>query len=285
MHALGGVRVGGGLPVRIMGILNASPESFMRSSVSDTPEAISRAAARMEAEGADFIDIGGMSTAPGTAPIPAGEEARRVVRAVEIAGESCGLPISVDTARSAVARAALDAGAVILNDISGLQRDPEMAGVAEAYRPSLVLCAYSRTPLRGDPVLGASEALRRSVDVAEGAGVPRSSIAVDPAIGFFRRNEAGLFSGVEMDWFRRDVLTLRRLREIKRGMPCLVSVSNKSFIGRLMGAPDPADRLAGSLAFEAMAVLMGADIIRTHNVALSREAVGAAQGLRGLAKG
>ena len=283
MHALGGVRVGGGLPVRIMGILNASPESFMRSSVSDTPEAISRAAARMEAEGADFIDIGGMSTAPGSAPVSQDEEVRRVVRAIRIAGESCGLPISVDTARSAVARAALDAGAVILNDISGLQHDPEMAGVAGRYRPSLVLCAHSRTPLRGDPVLGASEALRRSVGLAEGAGVPRSSIAVDPAIGFFRRNGGGLFSGVEMDWFRRDVLILRRLREIRRGMPCLVSVSNKSFIGRLMGAPDPADRLAGSLAFEAMAVLMGADIIRTHNVALSREAVGAAQGLRGLA--
>ena len=284
MHALGGVRVGGGQPVRIMGILNASPESFMRSSVSDTPEAISRAAARMEAEGADFIDIGGMSTAPGAAPVPAGEEARRVVRAVRIAGESCGLPISVDTTRSSVARAALDAGAVILNDISGLQRDPEMAGVAGRYRPSLVLCAHSRTPLRGDPVQGASDALRRSVGLAEGAGVPRSSIAVDPAIGFFRRNGGGLFSGVEMDWFRRDVLTLRRLREIKRGMPCLVSVSNKSFIGRLMGAPDPADRLAGSLAFEAMAVLMGADIIRTHNVALSRDAIGAAQGLRGPAR-
>ncbi len=281
MHTLGGVRIGGTAPVRIMGILNVSPESFMKSSVSSAAGSIAAAAVRMEDEGADFIDVGGMSTAPcaGTA-ISQDEEVRRVTQAIRTVQDVSSLPISVDTPRSAVAEEALDAGAVILNDITGLQYDWGMADVIERYLPSLILCAHSPLPLRGNPVSHARLLLRGSVDAAEEAGADPRTISVDPAIGFFRRRRGRFFTRTDLDWVRRDVLVLQNLQGIKQDLPVTVSVSNKSFIGRLMGAPDPADRLPGSLAFEAMSVLMGADVVRTHNVAQTREAVRTAERMR-----
>lgn len=282
MHSLGGVQVGETAPVRIMGILNVSPESFMKSSISTTEDLITQAASRMEYEGADFVDIGGMSTSPLSGPpIPVDEEIRRVTHSIDVVLQASSLPISVDTPRSSVARAALDAGAVILNDISGLRYDPGMIEVVREYHPSLVLCAHGTRPLHGDVVLGTRDLLQESVDMAAQAGVNIDTISVDPAIGFFRGSRGTFFTEIGMDWFKRDILMLQHIREVKGDLPAVISVSNKSFIGMLMDAPDPADRLVGSLAFETMAVLRGADIIRTHNVAKTGEVVRAARTIMG----
>lgn len=278
MHVLGGVRVGGPAPVRIMGVINASPESFMRGSVATTAESIAERAALMEREGADLIDIGGMSTAPHIgAAVPQATEIRRVALAVKAVRGASSLPVSVDTPRAVVAAAALKAGAVILNDITGLRHDPGMAEVIGRHGPALILCAHSPEPVRGDPVSRTRELLQESVGMAIGAGADPGAISVDPAVGFFRRRGRAFFTGTGSDWADRDVTILQNLQVIKGEMPATVSVSNKSFIGRLMGAPDPADRLPGSLAFESMAVLRGADIVRTHNVAPTLDAVRTAE--------
>lgn len=274
MHSLGGIQVGGSKPVRVMGVINASPESFMSGSVRTTVESIAEAAALMEREGADFVDVGGMSTAPHRRDvIPLHEEVRRLASAVEAVVGACSLPVSVDTPRAAAAEAALGAGATILNDVSGMKYDTAMERVVRKYEPSLILCAHSPAPRRDYSVSGIRRLLRSSIATAVRAGADPGNIAVDPAIGFFRRSGHSLFTRIDSDWVRRDVGALQSLGEMGMGYPLAVSVSNKSFIGRLVGAEDPADRLPGSLAFEAMSVLKGADIIRTHNVAPTREAV------------
>jgi len=276
--ALGGVRLGGPGPPRLVGILNASPESFLASSVRATPGAVAAAAARMEAEGADIIDIGAMSTAPYAATaVPERVEAARLRMAVRAAARSTGLPISADTSRAPAAEAALEEGAAIINDVTGLNGDARMAGVLSRRSPSLVLCAHSPSPVgAGDPVSQAARLLSRSVRRAASLGVPPSRVAADPAIGFFRRSGRGrLFTRSAMDWAARDLLVLSGLRALRAALPCevLVSASNKSFLGRLMGGAAPEERLPASLAAEVVAAANGAAAIRTHNVAQTRAAL------------
>lgn len=276
--SLAGVRLGGRGPPRLVGILNASPESFLASSVRATPRAMAAAAARMEDDGADIIDIGGMSSAPYAATmVPESTEASRLAAAVRAAARSTNLPISADTPRAVAAEAAIAEGAAIINDVTGLRGDPRMAAVVSRHSPSLVLCAHSATPVRaGDPVAQAAALLARSVGLAASLGVPPSRVAADPAIGFFRRSGRGrLFTRSAMDWAARDLLVLGGLGRLRAALPCeiLVSASNKSFLGRLMGGAPPEARLPASLAAEAVAAANGAAAIRTHNVAQTREAL------------
>lgn len=276
--SLAGVRLGGRGPPRLVGILNASPESFLASSVKATPRAMAAAAARMEAEGADIIDVGGMSSAPYAATmVPESTEAARLAAAVRAAARSTNLPISADTPRAVAAEAAIAEGAAIVNDVTGLRGDPRMAAVVSRHSPSLVLCAHSATPVRaGDPVAQAAALLARSVGLAASLGVPPSRVAADPAIGFFRRSGRGrLFTRSAMDWAVRDLLVLGGLGRLRAALPCeiLVSASNKSFLGRLMGGAPPEARLPASLAAEVAAAANGAAAIRTHNVAQTREAL------------
>lgn len=275
---LAGVRLGGRGPPRLVGILNASPESFLASSVRATPRAMAAAAARMEADGADILDIGGMSSAPYAATmVPERTEAERLGAAVRAAARSTGLPISADTFRAPAAEAAIAEGAEIINDVTGLRGDPRMAAVVSRHSPSLILCAHSPSPVRaGDPVAQAAALLARSVRAAASLGVPPSRVAADPAIGFFRRSGRGrLLTRSAMDWAVRDLLVLGGLRRLRSALPCevLVSASNKSFLGRLMGGAAPAGRLPASLAAEVVAAANGAAAIRTHNVAQTREAI------------
>ena len=283
MNRLGGVEVGRGRPVRIMGILNASPESFYKKSVRTSVDGIRDAVLGMERDGADFADVGGMSTAPYLrASTSEGTESRRVVRTVRAIREVSDIPVSVDTCRASVARAALECGADIVNDVSGLKFDSDMPGVIAEFKPSLVLGAYGTGTATGDLVEYARSALGQSVKIARDCGVPAGSIVLDPAIGFFRRSGSdGPFTRIRGDWTERDILTVRRLEFIGQGRPVLVSVSNKSFLGKMLGHDAPADRLYGSVAAEAVAVINGADIIRTHNVAQTRDAVTVASGLSG----
>jgi len=281
VNKLGNVHVGNSNPVRIMGILNTSPESFYKKSISTSRQRIVNAVHRMEDEGADFIDVGGMSTAPYLSTMVSEKtEVSRIIKAVKIIQQASNLPISVDTCRSVIAREALELGVDIINDVTGLKYDHMMPKIIEKYRPSLVLCAFSKKTITGNQLLKTKYLLRESLEIAKSAKIYRTKIVLDPAIGFFRKKgRNSFFTKINSDWVKRDLLILENLRSIKLNNPILVSVSNKSFIGKILKKQNPSDRLAGSLAAEAVCVLNGADIIRTHNVSETREAVTVAQKL------
>ena len=275
VNKLGTVRVGGSNPVRIMGILNTSPESFYKKSISIGRQKIVNAIHRMEEGGADFIDVGGMSTAPYLSTMVSEEiEIDRVVKAIKIIQHATNLPISVDTCRSGVAKASLELGVGIINDVTGLKHDPAMPKIIERYHPSLILCAHSKTIITGDQIQATKNVLKKSLNVAKSVKIPSSKIVLDPAIGFFRKKgKNSFFTKINSDWVQRDLLILKNLRAIKLNMPLLVSVSNKSFIKKILKKDNISDRLAGSLTAEAVCVLNGADIIRTHNVAETKEVI------------
>ena len=275
MNKLGPVPVGDSNPVRIMGILNTSPESFYKKSILISKQRIIDAVHKMEEEGADFIDVGGMSTAPYISTMVSEKtEANRIIKAVKIIQQVSNLPISVDTCRAVVAKEALELGIDIINDVTGLKYDPMMPKIIEKYCPSLVLCAFSKKLVTGNQLLKTKNLLKSSLEISKSAKIPRTKIVLDPAIGFFRRRGRGaIFTKINSDWVKRDLLILKNLKSIKLNNPILVSVSNKSFIGKILKKENPLDRLVGSLAAEVVCVLNGADIIRTHNIGKTREAI------------
>ena len=279
VNKLGAVRVGGSNPVRIMGILNTSPESFYKKSISVSKQKIADSARKMEAEGADFIDVGGMSTAPYLSTLVSEKiEKDRIVNAIKIIQRTTNLPISIDTCRAKVAKEALELGIDIINDVTGLKYDPAMSKIIERFCPSLILCAYSKKIITGTQLSKTEQLLKKSLDIAKSAKIPRSKIVLDPAIGFFReKGKNSFFTKINSDWVQRDLLILKNLRTIKLNMPLLISVSNKSFIGKILKKENPSDRLAGSLTAEVVCVLNGADIIRTHNVGETKKAITAVQ--------
>ncbi|HSB50994.1 MAG TPA: dihydropteroate synthase [Nitrosopumilaceae archaeon] len=268
MNKLASVPVGNSNPVRIMGILNVSPESFYKKSIKTKRNEISETVKKMEDQGADFIDIGGMSTAPYLSTIISEKtEAKRITDAIKIIQNKTNLPISVDTCRAGVAVQALELGVDIINDISGLKYDRQMIDVIRIYEPDLILCAYSKHTVVGNQVKKTKELLKQSLKLAKSAGISSKKIVLDPAIGFFRKTGKGpFFTKINSHWLQRDLFLLTNLKAIKQDQPLLVSVSNKSFIGKIINKKNPQDRLPGSLAAEVLAVINGADIIRTHNV-------------------
>ncbi|MGQ0795148.1 MAG: dihydropteroate synthase [Nitrosopumilaceae archaeon] len=281
MSKLGSISVGNSNPVRIMGILNLSPESFFKKSIATSKETIIRKTREIEEQGADFIDIGGMSTAPYLKTIiPQKKESDRITKSIKIIQRISNIPISVDTCRSEVAKSALELGVEIINDISGLKYDKEMPKIVEKYGPSLILCAFSKNLVRGNLLSQTRNLLHESIQIAKSAHISTNHIVVDPAIGFFRKKGKGkFFTRINSDWVERDLLILNNLSKIKLNHPILVSVSRKSFIGNLLQTDSPDERLYGSLAAESIAVLNGADIIRTHNVQETKEVVSISQKL------
>jgi dihydropteroate synthase len=271
---LAGVEVGDGFPVRLVGAINVSPESFYQGSVAATEDSVKHQAERMAAEGADLLDIGAMSTAPYLpTELPEAEEIQRVTWAIGIVRGVASLPLSVDTTRSRVALAALDAGADVINDVSGLRRDPGMGEIVAKRARGVILMASETAPEARDPIETVRGFLEESLQIVWRVGVPEHRIVVDPGIGFFRK--------AALPWYDWDCEVLRRLGELKAlDRPLLVGVSRKSFIGQLLGQADPAERLAGSLAATAVAVVNGAHMIRTHDVGPSREVVRVAEALR-----
>jgi dihydropteroate synthase len=271
---LAGVEVGDGFPVRLVGAINVSPESFYPGSVAATEDSVKQLAERMVAEGADLLDIGAMSTAPYLpTEIPEAEEIQRVTWAIGIVRAVASLPLSVDTTRSQVALAALDAGADVINDVSGLRRDPGMGEIVAKRARGVIIMASEIAPEARDPIGTVRGLLEESLQIVWRAGVPEHRIVVDPGIGFFRK--------ALLPWYEWDCEVLRRLGDLKTlDRPVLVGVSRKSFIGQLLGQADPAERLGGSLAATAVAVVNGAHMIRTHDVGPSREVVRVAEALR-----
>lgn len=274
MNKLGSVNVGGTNPVRIMGILNTSPESFYKKSIKKGKE-IAHTVQQMEQDGADFVDVGAMSTAPYlTTIISEKQEIKRIIDAIKLIQNASNLPISVDTCRAGVAKAALDLGVDIINDVTGLKYDKEMINIISKSQPSLVLCAYGKKPLKGNLIAQTKLLLKESIMLAKSAGIPTNRIALDPAIGFFRKTGKNPFyTKINSDWHKRDLDVLQNLSSVKLNFPILVSVSNKSFIGKILNRQDPSDRIFGSVAAEVISVLNGADIIRTHNVRQTKDAI------------
>ena len=268
-------------PVRIMGIINTSPESFFRESVVTDSKNLALTIKEMEDEGANFVDVGGMSTAPYlNTLISEKKEIARITRAVKIIQKVSNIPISVDTCRAQAAKAALELGVDIVNDISGLKYDKDMRKIVEKFEPSLILCAFSKKVIRGNQIRQVRNLLCESLTIAKSANISSDKIVVDPAIGFFRKSgKNNFFTKINSDWLKRDLLILNNLKLIKQKNPMLVSVSRKSFIGSLLKIKNPNERLYGSIAAEVIAVLNGADIIRTHNVRATREAIQIAQKL------
>lgn len=272
---LSGLPVGDGYPVRIMGIINVSPESFFRTSVVTSKDAIKKKAARLVAEGVDIIDIGGRSTMPYIeTSVSEAEEIDRMIRAVEIVREVTDTPISANTKYSNVARAAREAGATILNDVSGLAHDVLLPEVAKTYDGIILTANADYANVLDDPVTVVRQTLRDALQRAQHAGIPMDKTVLDPGIGFFRNKE--------ITWEEWDREMLRNLAELRSfHVPIAVGLSRKSFIGKVLGYEDPADRLYGSLGLTSLAVMRGAHIIRTHDVAATRDVVRIAQWFAG----
>lgn len=272
MGRLGKLEVGDGLPVRIAGVINVSPESFYKGSVA-SPDNVGRVSVRMVEEGADLIDIGGRSTAPYLkTDIPLEEEVRRIREGVRSVRELVDVPVSVDTFRARVAEEALKLGADVINDVTGLKGDERMVEVIADYKPSLIVCANEVVPSgSGRPIDRVVRALAETLEILRKIDYETEKVIVDPCIGFFRYPE--------IPWYIWDINVIANLGEMRTlGRPIAIGISRKSFIGVLTGRAKPEDRLYGSLALSAIAVLKGAHVVRTHDVLPTRDAVRAVEG-------
>jgi dihydropteroate synthase len=245
----------------IMGILNVTTDSFSDGGLLfDTSAAINRAL-RMAEDGADIIDIGGESTRPGADPVPAEEELRRTIPVIEAIANEVDIPLSIDTCKADVAKKALDAGASMVNDISGLRHDRAMPGVVSEYGVPVVIMHIKGKPkdMQKNPRYEALipemlDYLRDSIRLASNAGIPEGKIIVDPGIGFGKT-------------FEQNLSIIHNLREFTLfEKPVLVGPSRKAFIGKILGDAPPGERLEGTAAAVAISIINGANIIRVHDV-------------------
>ncbi len=252
----------------VMGILNVTPDSFAEDGPRDDPQTAVERALRMEAEGADLIDVGGESTRPGADPVSAGEECRRVLPVIERLAGRLSVPMSIDTYKAAVADAALAAGAVLVNDVSGLSYDPSLGDVVARRGASLVLMhtrGRSKTmyteAVYQSVAREVADELRAAIDRAVRAGVAFERLVLDPGLGFAKRAEHSY----------RMLASLAELEALDR--PLLVGASRKSFLTSAVGKVPPPERDWGTAGAVAASVLLGAHIVRVHNVAAMRDVV------------
>ena len=255
----------------VMGIINMTPDSFSGDGLAVDAEAAAALAKRFVEEGADILDIGGESTRPGHTPIEAEEELKRVIPAVRAVREALpAVPISIDSFKSSVAAAALDAGADIINDQWGMQRDPDLGKLAATRGVPIILMHNQTGTNYADLMEDMVRSLEESCQRALAAGVPAAHIIVDPGIGFGKTWEQNL-------------VVLRHLSALKRtGCPILLGTSRKSVIGRVLDLPME-ERVEGTSATVALGIAQGADIVRVHDVkAMARVARMADAIVRGL---
>jgi dihydropteroate synthase len=257
----------------IMGVLNITPDSFSSDGLKGVPvSGITDIALQLEADGADIIDVGGESSRPGARPVTVSEELKRVIPVIKALKKAVKVPISVDTYKPKVAEQALDNGAAMVNDITGL-RDKAMARLCAKHKAGLVIMHMLKNPrtmqksIRYRDLIGdIYKFLKRAVNSAEDSGVAPDKIIIDPGIGFGKRLEHNLE-------------IINRLREFKSlGKPVLVGVSRKSFIGRILNT-EPEDRLNGTLASCVLAAKNGAEILRAHDVRELKQALAVADAI------
>lgn len=261
----------------VMGVLNVTPDSFSDGGQFFSFDQAIAQAEQMISEGADLIDIGGESTRPGSEFVSEAEELRRVIPVIERLAPGSSVPLSIDTTKSAVARAALQAGAEIVNDISGLRFDPALANEAANANAGLVLMHSRGTPKDmqqlppvADIMMEVIGGLSESVAVAEQHGVTPESIVIDPGIGFGKTVEQNLELIANLDQIARALPNI----------PLMIGTSRKSFLGKLLGGAPAHERLHGTIASVVASVLNGAHIVRVHDVKETVEAIRVADSLR-----
>lgn len=267
-------------PWLLMGVVNATPDSFSDGGLHLDPARATEAALAMIDAGAAIIDVGGESTRPGASRIEAAEQIRRVVPVIEAIRRQSEVAISIDTTLAAVAEAAIDAGAEIVNDVSAGEEDPSILRLAAARSCGIVLMhrlapppadsfsdRYATPPEYRDVVEDVASALLNRLSIAEGAGVDPRSIAIDPGLGFGKTVE-------------QNFALIARLGELgSLGRPVLVGASRKSFIGAASGESDPVRRVTGSVVAAVAAWSAGGRIIRTHDVAETRQGLEVARAI------
>lgn len=251
----------------VMGIVNATPDSFSGDGVGADAGKAAELARAFEAAGADLVDVGAESTRPGAAPVDPTGELARALPAVAAVRTATTLPVSIDTRRAAVAAAALDAGADLVNDIDGLRGDPDMAGTVAARGAALVAMHNQRGRAPGDPVANVRAGWRESLRLARAAGIDEGRVILDPGFGF--------------GWTAEESLELvRRLRELTaEGPPVLLGPSRKSALGLALGGAPAHERLEGTAAAVAIAIANGVDVVRVHDVAAMRRVARAADAI------
>jgi len=245
----------------IMGILNVTPDSFSDVGLFFDKSAAIKKALQMVEDGADIIDIGGESTRPGSEAVPVEEELRRTIPVIATIAKEITIPISIDTYKAEVAQRALDAGASMVNDISGLRFDPEMTKVVSEYKVPVVVMHIKGKPrdMQINPVYEALipeilDYLRGSIRIAHEAGIPDNMIVIDPGIGFGKT-------------FEQNLSIIHNLQEFTLlEKPVLIGASRKAFIGKILGDAPPEERFEGTAAAVAISILNGANIIRVHDV-------------------
>ncbi|MEW6418259.1 MAG: dihydropteroate synthase [Nitrospirota bacterium] len=244
-----------------MGILNVTPDSFSDGGLYFDKSAAIKRAIQMVEEGADIIDIGGESTRPGSEPVTIEEELRRTIPVIEELAKEVKVPISIDTYKSEVAKRALDAGASMVNDISGLRFDPEMPDIVSEYKVPVVIMHIKGTPknMQQNPVYEAlipeiMDYLREGIKIAKQTGISEDKIIIDPGIGFGKT-------------FDHNLEIIKHLREFTfLEKPILIGLSRKAFIGKILGDVPVTERLEGTAAAVAISIINGANIIRVHDV-------------------
>ena len=271
------LEIGNGKPV-IMGIINASPESFYKESITIGRKIISEMAIKMEQDGADIIDIGGMSTAPyGNTLISASKELERTRNSIMAIRDVSNIPLSVDTPRAEVAKASIDMGVDVINDVTGLKYDKMMRSVISTSGLPVIIGAYgdrSITYQTGD-IAETIDILKESLDMANQSGIEEDKLIVDPLIGFFRASGNNpFFTKVSsQNWYDRDIRIISNLERLSTlSKPICISVSRKSFIGHLFNLAE-SDRLVPSIIAQVVCAINGTDIIRTHDVKETRIAL------------
>ena len=244
-----------------MGVLNVTPDSFSDGGLFFNEKKAVEHAHRLIEEGADIIDIGGESTRPGSEPVPVEEEIRRTIPVIKAISREIKVPISIDTYKSEVAKHALDAGASIVNDISGLRFDPEMPKVVAEYGVPVIIMHIKGRPkdMQQSTVYEAlipeiMDYIRASILLARNFGILEDRIIIDPGIGFGKT-------------FEHNLEIIKNLKEFTLlGRPVAVGVSRKAFIGKILGDVPPSERLEGTASAVAISIFNGANIIRVHDV-------------------
>lgn len=245
----------------VMGILNVTPDSFTDGGRYFDKDSAIEHGIRMVEDGADIIDVGGESTRPGSDPVPYEEEIRRTIPVIEAIAKKVNVPIAIDTYKADVAERALDAGASIVNDVSGLRFDPDMPKVSARYGVPVVIMHIKGTPknMQANPVYDAlmpeiSDYLRTGIRIAVNSGVSEDMIILDPGIGFGKT-------------FEHNLEILKNLQEFAMlGKPLLIGPSRKAFIGKILNDAPALERLEGTAAAVAISIINGANIVRVHDV-------------------
>jgi len=261
---------------RVMGIVNVTPDSFSDGGALATVDAAVAHALRLAEEGADILDVGGESTRPGASEVALEEELRRVIPVIERLARETPLPISIDTSRPEVMRAAVAAGAGFINDVRGLRREGAMAAVAELGVPACLMLMQGEpgdmqdAPRYDDVVAEVHSYFTQRLFACEMAGIAKKKLVIDPGFGFGKSLEHNLHL----------LAQLRRFTEL--GVPVLAGLSRKGMIGKLTGRESPADRLPGSLAAALVAAQNGAMLLRVHDVAATVDALKVWQAVAGI---